>query len=349
MVGKSHCSGRFWVRCAILIAASAPLGRVCLADDLTLGMATYTAGMPTSASPDPKMNQYAVKVNYFLNGKDATGGLGTATIPVPVIPATAGLPNPTPAQVAAASAAKAMAIVNAINGAKLPGVTAMVNPKTVAGPYPTPAGMGMADFTQYTLNGVRQSVKPDGGLGSPLFQTAINATTGLEVPKVNVTGEFGNGKGNFQPGGGGGGSPGSSMFQGSMMGTGSSSGSSMGLDGSGNPSYVGFGLVDNTSSTPNYDVAVLNPAAGLTDAQVLTELASLFNSDYSSIGYTATYYSADDTLAIDQLLPGVDDVWSANTDTGLFLDTNTVVPEPASISLALLGTAMLLRRQRRVM
>jgi hypothetical protein len=333
--------------------------------DLVAGTAMYTAGMPTGASPDGNMNQYAVKVNYFLNGKDATGGLGVATVPVPNIMPTAGLPNPTAAQVSAASAAKAKAIVDAVNGAKLPGVSVAVDPKTQpGGMYPTGQTMKQnvfvpgrgnvqvdvpvlapADFTSFTYTGVRQSVGADGKLGSPVFKTAVNAKTGKEVSGVNVTGEVGNGKGNFQQGTGGSTSPGS-MFKGSLNGPGSGMGSSTGMDASLNQSVVGFGFIDETSSTPTDYIAAFDPQAGMTDYDVLNDLAAVFNADYSSSGYTATYDPGSDTLSIDQMLPAAAILWDGNSDTGLFFDSNAEVPEPASLSLLALGGVTLLGRRR---
>ena len=132
--------GRIWICRALAVAIATVSARVSLAadPDLVAGTAMYTAGLPTGDSPDGNMNQYALKINYFLNGKDATGGLGTASVPVPNITAAAGLPTPTAAQVSAASAAKAKAIVAAVNAAMLPGVTVAVDAKTQpGGMYPT--------------------------------------------------------------------------------------------------------------------------------------------------------------------------------------------------------------------
>ena len=232
MSGESRRYRRGWAYSAITLATmSASAGVVRAADmPLTQGSAMYTAGMPTGTSPDAKMNQYAVTVFYFLNGKDPSGGLGMATVPVPTIPATAGLPKPTAAQVAAASAAKAKAIVDAINGAKLPGVTASVDATTMVGMFPTgdteeykskltqktytrPV-LANADFTTYTVDGVRQSVNPDNGnVGEPVVKTAVDSKG--KPSTANVTGEIGNGKGNFKPAG-----KEVGMFEGTDKGTG---------------------------------------------------------------------------------------------------------------------------------
>ena len=117
--------------------------------------------------------------------------------------------------------------------------------------------------------------------------------------------------------------------------------SSLGLDASGDcPSVVGFGFIDLTSATPVDYIAAFRPAAGLNDAQVLSSLAALFNADYSIDGFTGSYDSTTDTLSIDQLLPLGDVTWSADSDTGLFLDDSmntSPVPEPASLLLLSTG------------
>lgn len=149
------------------------------------GSEVVGAGMPTGPSPDKDKKEYSLDILYF----DPTGKLAMTTITVPDIPVTAGLPNPTAAQVAAASAAKAAAIVKAINGANIAiqpvtidGVTyktltAAINATTVpGGMYPTGKTMPQmvvvrgrvvtvqvpvlapADFTNYTVSGVRQAI-----------------------------------------------------------------------------------------------------------------------------------------------------------------------------------------------
>ena len=342
---------------ALILAAAAVLwARIGTAAPLTQGSQMVTAGMPTGMSPDAKMNQYAVQVYYFINGKDPSGGLGMATVPVPNVAATAGLPMPTAAQVAAASAAKAMAIVDAINAAKLPGVMAAVDPNTVMGMYPTgmfeevtskfsgkkymrPV-MAMADFTTYTVSGVRQSVNMNDSLGASVFQSAVDAKG--KPTNVNVTQEVSNATAAFKPNNGARG-----MIHGTDSGAGALAGLSTGLDGSGNQSVVGFGFIDETSAIPTFFTESFAPSSGMTDSDVFNSLADLFNSDFSSAGHTAHYDPSTDTLSIDQLLPPDDQVWSSNSDTGLFLQSNTVVPEPSSLALiALCAAAILSHRQR---
>lgn len=349
---------RSWGYAVVVLAAiSAGTGVACAAPmPLVQGSAMFTAGMPTGGSPDGKMNQYAVTVNYFLNGKDNSGGLGMATVPVPNIPATAGLPTPTAAQVAAASAAKAKAIVDAINAAKLPGVMASVDANTMAGMYPTGMTeeyksklngktytrpvMGTANFTTYTVDGVRQSVNPNNGLlGSPVMKAAVDAKG--KPTNTNVTGEVGDLKNNFKPAG-----KAVGMFNGGMTGTGAVANLSTGMDDSGFPSVVGFGFIDQTSSMPVDYFATIEPDPEMSNQDVLTSLADIFNSEFDSSGYSASYDPYTDTILIDQPLPGVDSLWSANSDTGLNFESDTLVPEPASISLVVLGLVTRIVRRR---
>lgn len=311
-----------------------------------VGFEQIAAGMPTGPSPDAKGNLYGLRIFYF----DAIGGLTDSKITVPDIPVTAGLPNPTAAQVSAASAAKAAAIAKAINAAKLNGVTAAVDAKTIqGGVYPTGQTMKQnvinrfgqvigqvdvpvfapADFTSVTINGVRQAI-----LNPNTKQAKLGAAIYLDPPGNRVTGENGNGKFSFKATGGTG-----SMFQGTFNGTGSGTGLSTGLDASGFQSVVGFGFIDLTSSTPVDFIAAFDPPSGITDADVLGTLALLFNQDFASMGYTATYDPATDILSIDQPLPSVDMLWSADSDTGVGFDSSpNTVPEPAT--LGLLSTAM---------
>jgi PEP-CTERM motif len=341
-----------WIAAAVIVAA-AGISRAALMQ----GMQMNTAGMPTGASPDGNMNQYAVTVYYFLNGTDPSGGLGQATIPVPNIPATAGLPTPTAAQVAAGSAAKANAIVMAINNAKLPGVMAAVDADTVSAQYPTGmteeytskltgktyprAVMGMADFTTYTVSGVRQSINlTNQSLGSAVTTGAVDGKG--KPSNTNVTQEVSNATGNFKANNGARG-----MLEGTDTGTGALASAATGVDGSGDPSIVGFGFVDETGSSPVYYTESLEVSAGMTDSDVDNSLVDMFDSDYESLGYTLSYDSSDDTLSTDQELPAVDEIWSSDSDTGLDIIANTEVPEPASLSvLAIGGAALMLRRRR---
>jgi hypothetical protein len=119
-----------------------------------------------------------------------------------------------------------------------------------------------------------------------------------------------------------------------MSGSGASSGFSSGLDPSGGQSIVGFGFWDPTAPNPTLDIAALFPTTGETDGQVLADLATLFDTEFQSAGYTASYNAPTDTLSLDQVVPGTDLMWFADSDTGLdFSGDNVPVPasEPATL------------------
>ena len=178
------------------------------------------------------------------------------------------------------------------------------------------------------MNGVTQKIVGIGAaaqLESPVYLT----------PGSNTTGEVGNGKASFSPGG----MPSGGTSKMSFGGLGSGTGSATGLDASGNPAVVGFGFIDLASSMPAQYLAAFQPLVGMTDASVLTVLASLFTEDFGPSGFTASYDPLSDRLSIDQSLPSVDVTWSANSDTGLFLD-DAVTPTPEPGSLVLVGTVL---------
>ena len=314
------------------------------------GSGSVVVGYPTGNSTP--MNPYSVRVYYL----DPAGVQQFKDIAVPNVVKTAGLPTPTKAQVEAASAAKAALIIAAINAKQIPckpvtingttynTVTAIPNFNTTPGMYATgqfmppkvvngqlvrEPVMAPADFSGYTVNGVTQKIVGIGQaakLESPVYLT----------PGSNTTGEIGNGKASFSPGG----MPSGGTSQMSFGGLGAGTGSATGLDPSGNPSVVGFGFIDLTSSTPVDYIAAFNPLAGMTDADVLTILASLFTENFGSSGFSASYDPLSDRLSIDQALPSADVTWSADSDTGLFLD-DAVSPTPEPGSLVLLGTGLL--------
>jgi hypothetical protein len=331
------------------------------------GAENVIAGMPTGSSPVPGSNpplNYSLTI-YYTN----PAGKNTSTIiQVSGIPVTAGLPTPTKAQVEAASAAKQAAIIAAINKAAIPiqpvtinGVTyntltATAN-GTVQGMYPTGTYnakgqpiLAPADFSQYTVNGITQKLIPSGGpkpgtLGPGVYRTSGNT----------VTGENGNGKGAFIPGTtpGSGTSPGSmGMGQATFSGLGALAGLTTGTDASGDPSFIGFGFMDETGATPVDYIAYFDPSAGMDDEEVLTELEDLFNAQYSADGYTASYDPLTDTLSIDQPLAPVDYTWSSDSDPGIYLEDsmNTyITPEPGPLLLlgsGLAGLAVIVRRRQ---
>jgi hypothetical protein len=245
-----------------------------------------------------------------------------------------------------------------INGTTYSTLTATANDATVANMYNTGKTMvqnvngvptkvpvlAPADFSTYSVNGATQTVINPGtrnaSLSSGVFRSPENTTTG----------EIGNGMGMFTPGapsGGGG------KAQATFSGLGALAGLTTGLDPSGNPSVIGFGFLDETSSTPVDYIAAFLPDSGMDDEQVLTKLSLIFNQDFSVDGYTSTYDPITDTLSIDQLLSPLDYTWAADSDTGLFLDDslNTIpTPEPSSVvllSTGLIGFLLLLKRKVR--
>ena len=175
------------------------------------GSASVVVGYPTG--PSTKLNPYSINIYYL----DPTGVQKMATITVPNVVATAGLPTPTAAQVEAASAAKTALIIAAINAAMIPvlpvtingttynTLTAIPNINTTPGMYATGKTqvvkgmvvpvMAPANFSGYTVNGVTQKIIDPGTaaakLGSAVYRSAGNT----------VTGEIGNGTSPFTPGG----------------------------------------------------------------------------------------------------------------------------------------------------
>jgi hypothetical protein len=334
------------------------------------GAEVVVAGMPTGTSPTGKPPKvYSLTITYT----NPAGNIKTVDIKVPDIPVTAGLPNPTAAQVEAASAAKQAAIIAAINKANIAIQPTTINGVTyntltaVANAKPEPGGMfptgktmpqqlfnkfgqptgffvqvpvlAPADFSTYTVNGMTQTVIDPGTLvaklGGGVYRTKGN----------KITGENGNGKGQFTPGSSPGGALGtgnsSGLVQATFTGLGALSQLTSGVDWSGLQSVIGFGFIDETGATPVDYIAAFDPTSGMTDAQVMIDLEDLFDEDYSADGYTATYDPFTDTLSIDQLLPSVDFTWSSDSDTGMYLeDSMNTLPTPEPGALLLTGTGL---------
>jgi hypothetical protein len=312
-------------------------------------MQTFTAGIPNGPSPNASGNYLMIVINYRQNGV-----LKMQTVKV-TVPAAEGLPFPTPAQAAAASAAKANAIANAVNQANIPGVTASVPAATVQRPYPTGA---MAEYqpgrvppvitnyiygqyaaTQFTISGVSPPTNPNGTPGSPVQR----------APGNNVTGELGDGTQAPVAGGNPPPPPPPPPFNGSFKGgSGATPQSATGLDVAGNPSVIEFGFIDNSGPSPVDYIEGIQPTVGEDDADILGSLADLFNNDYSADGYTATYDPTDDSLSLDQSLPGEDELYEGDSDTGsYFYSEMDLLPEPASAASLLAAAAGAMVRRRR--
>jgi hypothetical protein len=96
------------------------------------------------------------------------------------------------------------------------------------------------------------------------------------------------------------------------------SGMSSGVDPSGRPSVFSFGI---HSDDDNADyVATLAGAADMTDSEILTELASKFNSLCGACGYTAYYNPTTDKLMFDRPLDPNLVFITVDTDTGIQFD-----------------------------
>ena len=150
----------------------------------------------------------------------------------------------------------------------------------------------------------------------------------------------------------------------SMGGAGAATGLSTGMDPLGAQSFVSFGVFDprglDAGCQPDFPpayplcpgefIATLFPSAGSTDSQILSSLASLFNSLYTAFGYTATYDPFTDLLSLDQPIGNYETLFTQNTAAGLELDPVVEIvttPEPASVVLVVTGLLVIgLARKR---
>jgi hypothetical protein len=188
----------------------------------------------------------------------------------------------------------------------------------------------------------------------------IGGLTGRPKTVKDPTKEYGTGA-NWTPGNGP--LPAKPSYTPSMSGSGSSMGSSTGVDPTGAQSVVAFGFYVPDSLTnctpvlptdcPGVDIATISPVIGETDAQILGDLALQFNSLFGPEGHTATYNLLTDTLRLDQPLNSDQTFFWANADTGLDFSTELApVPEPSmGVLVAITGligmSGMLWRRHRR--
>ena len=284
---------------------------------------TFTPGIPLDSSPNAARQQLAVQIQYNNGGR--TPGRATTTIQV-------GAWNPNTETIFQAQNCKARAAAADITAANINGITAATSQR-----------MG---WLQSPING-RWFWGPV--LDVTVSGMVIDRNNPTAISTVRDPTREGNG-GNLrlQGGGGGGGGGGGSMYRGSMHGSGS--GMSSGVDPMGNPSLFSFSFYSNNGQT--LDVATLSGASGMTDSQILSTLASQFNTLYSSSGFTANYDSFTDTLSFNQLLDATsDNFYMADTDTGIDFTmslSTTGTPEPSSLLLlgsGVLGLSGLLRKQ----
>ena len=287
---------------------------------LPFGTSTYQISPPLGAATP------AAPMIWNIPIQDPANMAKALVVPIPVsnIPVF----NPVTETAVAASARKADAVKTAIDAAVAAGtlpvnVTTTVKqamvPTIVRGAGGVPIRVMVPGYSWVQITGVTRAVSV-GNLKQP-----------------DPTKEAGGGA-NWQA------NPGAQTpsTRPSMNGSGSSSGLSSGLDPSGNQSMVGFGFWDPTVLNPTLFIDGVFPTSGENDGQVLTALASLFNSDFASAGFTATYNPLTDTLMLDQAIPGTDLMWFADTDTGLnLLGDNPPTPLPAALPLFATGLGAL--------
>ena len=189
----------------------------------------------------------------------------------------------------------------------------------------------------------------------------LDGVTGIAKPKDGYRDPSGEPGGTplIRPGAGS-----SGGVKASMGGTGQGTGFATGFDPLGNKSFVSFGLFESRALNANcasaFDfiaicpgayIATYNPIFGQTDAQVFGALAGIFNSLFSSSGFTASYDASDDLLSIDQPINNYLALFSQNTDAGLEVDgVVAIIPEPQTVALlaaGLFGVALFRRRNQR--
>ena len=99
-------------------------------------------------------------------------------------------------------------------------------------------------------------------------------------------------------------------------------------------------MLPPTSPCPGDFIATVFPTAGETDAEVLDDLSTLFNSLFSSDGLNATFDPFTDSLFLDQQLTPFESLFTQNTDPGLELDPFlSSVPQPSTLLLLGMGLA----------
>jgi hypothetical protein len=329
-----------WLNCvgtSILLALALPGAGLLGADKpFPVGYASKasTANNPTILYvPVPGMVPYKVTVAIPSISQVVTGMGGTI--------ANTGA---TVAQMEAASTAKANAIVAAANAQTAASKNAAVNAimASVTGmqtiqlvPYGAPAGTAPVNVNIPVITFTNVA-------GTPMVSNPKVTMEGGDAKVVNPS---------IKPG-----------MQGTIPSPGSippptpggSMGYSTGVDPDGLQSCVSFGLINNTNpSDPISFLASVFPTVGEDDEQVLMQLTGVFNADFNSDGYSATFIPQTDTLQLNQTLSDGFLVYSQDDDTGLggdsngggyldaFVSTACPLPTPAAGTAILAGLFLL--------
>jgi len=255
---------------------------------------TWIPGVPKDDSPNKKGDIFTTRVQFAdPNNK---GQVITDDITVNIVKWD-GKEAPLLAQ-----QRKAKAFADAINNAKLNGVSATLSPDSTL------------VFNRFTRTWV----------SVPLAQSVT--VNGLAIDPKNKKGPvWGCLKDpTKEPHGGTPPPPWKGTYTPSMGGTGS--GLSTGVDPDNAPSLLSFGFYTEDGQT--IDVATLIGAAGQTESEIMTQLASLFNSLYSQSGFTAYFDAVTDTLTFDRPLnSGQQIFFIADTDTGVEFQTLVAVDD----------------------
>lgn len=336
-----------WLNCvgtSVLLAFALPGAALLAADKpFPVGYASQasTANNPTNLFiPVPGMVSFKVTVAIPSISQDVKKNGGTI--------ANTGA---TVAQMESASTAKANAIVAAVNAQTAASKNAAVNAimASVTGtqtiqlvPYGAPAGTAPVNVTIPVITFTNVA-------GTPQVSNPKTTMEGGDAKVVNPSMKPGM-QGNVPP-------PGSIP----PPTPGGSMGYSTGVDPDGLQSDVSFGLVNNTNpSNPISFLASVFPTAGEDDEQVLAQLTAVFNADFNSDGFSATFNPLTDTMQLNQPLSADFLVYSQDDDTGLggssdnggyvnaFVSTPCPLPSPAASAAILAGLFLIPFKARKL-